>query len=357
MIRGLLLRALGEPASMAGLAPAEWDVLLRQGRHMGALGRLCALAAAAGVLPAVPSRVRARLEAALEDVEQQHRLIRWEVIRLRHALAGTGIPLVLLKGAAYLHAGLPASRGRQFSDVDILVPRGSLHEVEAAVVREGWKMEELSAYDERYYREWSHELPPLTHPRRQVMLDVHHNILPPTGRLRPDPRLLLESTVPAADDGLRVLGPSDMVLHCACHLLQSGEHDKSLRDLGDLDALMRQFGAAPRFGDELAARAAALGVERPLFYALRFAARLLGTPVPEVTARALRRAAPPAPVRMAMDRLFAASVEPGPPGDPPRRARLAQAVLTARYHWLRMPPSHLASHLAHKIGGKKKRRE
>jgi hypothetical protein len=88
MIRGLLLRALGEPASMAGLAPAEWDVLLRQGRHMGALGRLCALAAAAGVLPAVPSRVRVRLEAALEDVEQQHRLIRWEVIRLRRALTG-----------------------------------------------------------------------------------------------------------------------------------------------------------------------------------------------------------------------------------------------------------------------------
>ena len=128
MDRSLLLRALREPASMGGLAPAEWDVLLRQGWYMGTLGRLCVLAAAAGVLPPVPSRVRVRLEAALEDVEQQHRLIRWEVIRLRRALAGTGVPLVLLKGAAYLHAGLPASRGRQFSDVDILVPRARLHD-------------------------------------------------------------------------------------------------------------------------------------------------------------------------------------------------------------------------------------
>jgi len=355
MDRAVFLRALREPASMGGLAPAEWDVLLRQGRHVGALGRLAALAAGAGVLPAVPSRARVRLEAALEDVEQQHRLIRWEVIRLRRALAGTGLPLVLLKGAAYLHAGLPASRGRQFSDVDILVPRASLHEVEAALLREGWKMEALSAYDERYYREWSHELPPLAHPKRHVMLDVHHNILPPTGRLRPDPRLLLEAAVPVTGDGLRVLGPADMVVHSACHLLQSGEHDKSLRDLGDLDALMRQFGAAPRFGDELAARAAALDLERPLFYALRFAARLFGTPIPEATARAVRRAAPPALVRAAMDRLFAAAVEPGPPQDPPRRTRLARAVLTVRYHWLRMPPSLLARHLAHKIGGRRGR--
>jgi len=329
MDRAVFLRALREPASMGGLAPAEWDVLLRQGRHVGALGRLAALAAGAGVLPAVPSRVRVRLEAALEDVEQQHRLIRWEVIRLRRALAGTGLPLVL--------------------------PRARLHEVEAALLREGWKMEALSAYDERYYREWSHELPPLAHPKRHVMLDVHHNILPPTGRLRPDPRLLLEAAVPVTGDGLRVLGPADMVVHSACHLLQSGEHDKSLRDLGDLDALMRQFGAAPRFGDELAARAAALDVERPLFYALRFAARLFGTPIPDATVRAVRRAAPPALVRAAMDGLFDAAVEPGPPRDPPRRARLARAVLTARYHWLRMPPSLLARHLAHKIGGRKGR--
>jgi hypothetical protein len=355
MGRASLLRALREPASMGELAPGEWDVLLRQGRHMGTLGRLCALAAAAGVLPAVPSRVRVRLEASLEDVAQQDRIIRWEVIRLRRALAGTGVPLVLLKGAAYLHAGLPAARGRQFSDVDILVPRASLREVEAALLREGWEMKKLSAYDERYYREWSHELPPLSHPKRHVMLDVHHNILPPTGRLRPDPRMLLDAAVPVAGDGLRVLGPSDMVLHSACHLLQSGEHDKSLRDLGDLDALMRQFGAAPRFGDELGARAAALDVERPLFYALRFAAQLIGTPVPEATARAVRRAAPPAPVRAVMDRLFAATVEPGPPGDPPRRARLARAALTLRYHWLRMPPSLLARHLAHKIGGRRGR--
>jgi len=355
MDRALLLRALRAPASMGALAPAEWDVLLRQGLHMSALGRLCALAAAAGVLPSVPSRVRVRLEAALEDVEQQHRLIRWEVIRLRRALAGSGVPLVLLKGAAYLHAELPASRGRQFSDVDILVPRASLHEVEATLLREGWKMEEISAYDERYYREWSHELPPLVHPKRHVMLDVHHNILPPTGRLRPDPRRLLEATVPVAADGLRVLGPADMVLHSACHLLQSGEHDKSPRDLGDLDALIRQFAAAPRFGHELAARAAALDLERPLYYALRFAAQLIGTPIPEASARAVRHAAPPAPVRAAMDRLFAATVQPAPPRDPPGRVRLARAALTVRYHWQRMPPSLLVRHLAHKIGGRRKR--
>ena len=39
-----------------------------------------------------------------------------------------------------------------------------------------------SAYDQRYYREWMHELPPLLHVRRQTALDVHHAIAPETAR-------------------------------------------------------------------------------------------------------------------------------------------------------------------------------
>ena len=34
----------------------------------------------------------------------------------------------------------------------------------------------------------------MTHPEREVEVDLHHGIVMPTGRLRPDPRLLISLT-------------------------------------------------------------------------------------------------------------------------------------------------------------------
>ena len=52
--------------------------------------------------------------------------------------------------------------------------------------------------------------------------------------------------------GFAVLAPEDMVLHSATHLFNEGEFDRGLRDLNDLDLLLREFGAAaelrPRLG-------------------------------------------------------------------------------------------------------------
>ena len=344
---GPLVRALREPGSMRGLAPAEWDLVLRQARGTGTLGRLCATAQAANLLGSLPTRVRERLETAHAEVAQHHRLIRWEVTRIRRALAPTAGRLVLLKGAAYLLADLPAAHGRDFSDVDLLVPTDQLFAVEKTLLQHGWESTKLSAYDQRFYRDWSHELPPMVHKDRHVIVDVHHNILPPTGRLRPDPKLLLEAARPLPDSSLSVLSPADMVLHSSCHLLQSGELDTSLRDLIDLDVLIRHFGSETSFWEELVARADALGVERPLYYGLRFADRLLRTPVPMKAIRAIKHAAPPRAVGLAMDVLVTEAMVPAHP----RRARrmlIARGLLSARHHWLRMPPLLLFRHVLHK---------
>src|SRR3990167_2592673 len=68
-----------------------------------------------------------------------------------------------------------------------------------------------------------------------------------------------------------------------------------------------------RVYEDLAARASQLGLDRPLFYALRFTSRLLGTPVPGGSSGAAT-GRPPAPVLALMDRL--------PPPPPPPRAAL-----------------------------------
>ena len=103
-----------------------------------------------------------------------------------------------MKGCAYLLAGLPHAEGRQFADVDLLVPESRLGEVEARLRDNGWQTAELTPYDERYYREWTHELPPLTHAERDVEVDLHHNVQMRTSRLKPDAHLLLTASRPVA---------------------------------------------------------------------------------------------------------------------------------------------------------------
>jgi len=102
----------------------------------------------------------------------------------------------------------------------------ALPEVEAALMLQGWATTHHNSYDQRYYRRWMHELPPLRHVTRATVLDVHHAILPETARLKPDSAKLLAASVPAQSDArFRVLAPADMVLHSATHLL----HDEELR--------------------------------------------------------------------------------------------------------------------------------
>ena len=279
------------------------------------------------------------------------RAVRWEAVCLRRALAGLGVPVVLLKGAAYAVADLPPARGRLFGDIDILVPRERLDEIERVLGWYGWDSGKLDEYDQRYYRTWMHELPPMMHRKRQSMLDVHHTILPPTSRYHPDPAKLRAAALDVPGlPGVKVLAPTDMVLHSACHLFHEGEWDHGLRDLHDLDALLRHFSAAdPGFWEALALRAEEMQLARPLHYALRYAKRIWQTPVPEALERRLRARGGPNPVLAGvMDFLFGRAFVPeheltARPGD-----GLARFCLYLRGHWLRMPLRLLLPHLLRK---------
>src|SRR5690606_30867577 len=150
------------------------------------------------------------------------------------------------------------------------------NEVEAALMLHGWTSTHHDAYDQRYYRTWMHELPPMQHIHRMTVIDVHHAILPETATCRPDPAKLMAAARPIeASNGLMTLAPVDMVLHSACHLFHESETDHGLRDLVDIDALLRHFGTMPDFWRHLPERARELELQRPLRYALRYARRIL----------------------------------------------------------------------------------
>ncbi|GGY25460.1 nucleotidyltransferase domain-containing protein [Pseudoduganella albidiflava] len=343
----LLTAALRSPERLPALDDAGWDLLLRQAGAANLLAILSCLLEERGLLDRIVPAAREQLAWARVLACRHRQGVLWEVRLIRQALAGLDVPLILLKGAAYTVAGLPPAQGRLFSDIDVLVPEERIGEAEAALMLAGWAGTHHDAYDQRYYREWMHELPPMRHLRRSSMIDVHHAILPKTAALRPDPALLRAAAIPVAGTpGLHVLAPADMVLHSAVHLFSDGEFNNGLRDLFDIHRLLCHFGTDRRFWAELVPRARRLELERPLFYALRYGVMLLDTPVPETVRNELSG---PSPALLAlMDALFRRVLVPDHASCGDRFSPVARFLLYLRGNWLRMPPLLLARHLFHK---------
>lgn len=347
--RDLIVDALLAPASVAGYSMAQWDLLIRQARRTMLLGKLAARLSDNGLLEAVPPQVRPHLVAAFRRTERQELALRWEIDRLAHELRDAGPRIILLKGAAYGMAGLPVSQGRIFSDIDILVPKEHLGAVEDELRIHGWQRGDYDDYDEQYYRRWMHEIPPLCHVDRGTTIDVHHAILPETSRIKVQTALLHDAIRPLKEhSNLYVLQPVDMLLHSATHLFHEGELEKGLRDLFDLDSLLRDFSAQAGFWEALVPRAAALGLMRPLFYALRYTTAMLDTPVPARIMEAAEAGRPGPVVVRIMDACYLRALRPAHASAVVRGTWWARFALYVRSHWIRMPVHLLAYHLGRK---------
>ena len=347
-----LLSLLAHPEHAGELAPEAWDTTVRVARSAKLLAALGRRIEAAGVLNRLPPSVRDHMRSARTMVRHTHKMADLELHRLAQVLEPLAVPVILLKGAAYLAQGLPFAAERWMGDVDIMVPRARIGEVEDALRNAGWAMEPMDAYDERYYREWTHEIPPLRYPGHPMRLDVHHSILQLTARLKPDAEALLSASVPAPDGRFRLLCPEDQLLHASVHLFQDSDCANRLRDLVDIDGMVGHFSRNPGFAERLRSRVALHGLGRPLWYAMHFAERLLGLSVPD---NIWPETAPSAPLRALMDALVSRAIIPPDPDSLPTRAtRFARDLLFIRSHWLRMPPALLARHLAVKGFGRLK---
>lgn len=345
----LILRAFQQPDALTSLRLAEWDLLLRQARRANLLSSIRVLLEQRGLIDRVPPQPREHLEWSRALSERHLQAVRQEVNQITKALDTVGVPVILLKGAAYVMAELPLAQGRLFSDIDIMVPRGSINAVEAALMLHGWATTDIDAYDQRYYRTWMHELPPMRHIKRMTVIDVHHAILPETAYVRPDPEKLRSGArIVDGHDGLKVLSPTDMVLHSAVHLFHEGELHNGLRDLVDIDNLLRHHSCRPSFWAELIDRAKELELARTLFYALRYTTRILHTPAPSSAIEASQAGRPNRVIVMLMDALFLRALMPDHPSCSDWLTGAARWMLYVRANWLRMPPLLLARHLFHK---------
>jgi len=193
----LLVDALRDPAIASDLDVQGWTELLSMARAEQLLGTL----AERLKIESVPPKVAEILAEARVNADYQRRSALWEADCARRALAGYGGKVVLLKGTAYVAAGLRAGEGRLIGDLDILVARDDLPQVEAALLAAGWEWVKPDPYDDAYYRDHMHELPPLIHKERDRMIDVHHTVLPLTARPTPDAAGMLGASIPLPPAG------------------------------------------------------------------------------------------------------------------------------------------------------------
>ena len=322
---------------------ARWERVLRLARVTGLHARVAHANQDNATLPDV---VRRHLLSATRIAGSRSRMLRAELYRLAPLCRGD-FPVVLLKGAAYLLQQRAVARGRFASDVDLLVPHEHLRRMEERMRAAGWQAAELDPYDERYYRDWSHEIPPMRFPRAELEVDLHHALTPQTGTLRFDPATLFDRCEAIAGTPFLALCAEDQLLHAAVHCFHDGDLDLRVREVADIDGLLREFAAHDGFWDRLLERAAQLGLQQPLWYALRYAQRWFAFPLPPHVLAELPAPRPLA--RHVMDVSLPLAMLPSDPDHPaPRRVRLARQLMTARYHLMRMPAALLVPHLMRK---------
>jgi hypothetical protein len=349
MTGDLLSSIWSSPARFPQFTLTEWETVLGQALLSRLSGRLAQHLHDHGWLEKVPPQPRQYLEGARRLIDRQHHEVQWEVDCIRRALKELDVPVILLKGAGYLIAGLPPGRGRLFSDIDIMVEHEHLKDVEAALFRHGWISEERDAYNDHYYREWMHEIPPMKHVERHTVIDVHHTITPPTSRFKVPGDKLFERIVNVDNEArLFVLAPVDMVLHSSVHLFQEGEFSHGLRDLLDIRDLLVFFSGDATFWPELFSRARELGLGEPLFHALHHIDRLFGPVVPEDYLQRVKDIAPGRASRFVLSGLFGLALKPHHPSCDSLLGDFSRWFLYMRSHYLRMPMYLVVPHLMRK---------
>ena len=345
----LLLDVLRRPKIMPELTLPDWNKLIPQARSSLLLGRLHALIVQNDLLEQLPQQPLNHTLSTFLASEKQKSSTAWEITKLSQAFQTLGFPVILLKGGAYIHSELKVAEGRLLSDIDLLVPKEKLLEVERVLNAWGWHSGKPDDYDNRYYREWMHEIPPMKHISRGSFLDVHHTILPPTAKYKPDAGKIIDAAIEITP-GVYTLCPEDMVIHSATHLFHEGEFDHGLRDILDLHGLLTYYGESElAFWERLVPRAIELNLINPLYYALHYCSLIMKTSIPEsVLVRVDAAGAPNLIMKKVMDFLFMRALRPDHPSCDLSFTSVARFLLYIRSHYLKMPMHLLIPHLARK---------
>jgi len=297
----------------------------------------------------IPPKAHAHLVASIRHETLFHNQVINEV-KLVNAKISKALnnKLIVLKGAGYVVAGSSAAKGRIFSDIDLLVLKDDIPKVERALHLFGFVSDTDSEYDQKYYREWAHEIPPLRHFQRGTVLDVHHNIVPVVSGRAPNIEFFFESTV-ETEYGVEVLRPAAMFLHSAIHLFFSEEFTNGFRDLSDLSLLLDEIIDDIDEANYLFELAQNTGFENEIFLAFRYLERVFNKQIPAHIKHGFKQPLPKG-IRLALsDFIFGKVLAANHRLVDVKFRGTAEWLAFVRGHILKMPFNILVKHTASKL--------
>jgi len=267
------------PASgVPGVSPALWEAAARCAARHGVAPLVYRNLSELGPPADVPEPVLRRLrEAYLWSAKRNVRLLH-ELGAVLSVLQQMGIPVIALKGAHLAEAIYGDMALRPMNDLDLLVPKDRLAQVEGALLELGYGPRQRPSVEIQVENRSGLQALAKQH---VATIDVHWTIVKPGGPLAIELDGLWQRARPATIAGVPacVLADEDLLLHLAIHAGYQHAFGAGLRPLCDIGHLLARRGEELDW-PSLAARARQWRAGRCLSLALRLSRELLAAPVP-----------------------------------------------------------------------------
>lgn len=186
----------------------------------------------------MPPQMREALHRQSAVTEFRMTMTETALHQVVETLAGEGIRVMLLKGAALATTVYPSFAQRPMGDFDVLVPPGEARRAWDVLRGAGWALEVEGG--EEFY-EQLHHLPGLLDPGGlKLVLEIHRSMLPHAGPFVLDESELWREARPVSLGATRAWVPSDahQLLHLSTHLAWSHMFSGIGRTVRDIAALV-----------------------------------------------------------------------------------------------------------------------
>jgi hypothetical protein len=336
-----LLDFIKQPEVVRGFTPVDWNRLISQARFHELMVLIYDTLQERELMRDAPVEIDELLSGYSNRQAYLTTLFHWEIGKVGALVSQVHYPVLVLKGMAYLLARLGSWKSRAFADIDLLVAPQHFEDFERRLQGAGWKFKEMTDYDDRYYREWSHAPPPLINQLSGIELDLHHHISAPISDQPIDTeRLIAKKT---AVDGLAFfrLDDADLILHCANHFIYFDNLQGRFKDVVLIYLILRESDDR-QIWHSLDERAQSLGLGPTFYYLVRLLQYYFDIEVPDAIESRLKDRV----MRKTVLWLLINSLTPDRVDG--LGLKLIGMSLIARYQWSRYPVHILVYHVLHK---------
>lgn len=349
LLLGCLHREAGRVASadLAALSEEEWDSFLALAAEQRIRPLLYQRLNERGLAAAVPEPVLQKLRAAGRRTALSTMRFHAELAALAKALAGQGVPLLVLKGAHLAHSVYANAGLREMNDIDVLLRRDDLPAAVDFLTRRGYVP--TQEVEIEVDTATMHHLPRFIK-GGVAGFEVHWSLCRLNQSYSIDTGELWGRAAPVSMAGVAFFGlaPEDLLLHLCLHTSYQHEFIFGLRPSCDIAAVIERFGDGLDW-EAVCERAQRWRWQRGVWLALRLAVELVGAAVPPAVLARLQPAdADDRLVAVARQQIF---TEKALSGETTARAISMRAQPTlagkAAYAWRQLFPSPAAVRTLH----------